>query len=860
MHFHKNKNWLYTGLLFLFLASNVFSQKMTTVKGTVIDAGTKEPLIFVNVAFTGTNIGTETDIDGKFQLDSKYASGSITLSYVGYKTQTIAIEKNTRQKITVKLVSNAIELKTATVTGKKRKRIKNKDNPAVAIMKKAIKNKGNNRIEGQSFYEYDKYEKVQFDLNNFNPEKMRKRRAFKKFQFIFDYVDTSALNGKPFLPFFIQEISSKVYYRKSPESHKEYRNAVKVTSLEEYMDIDDLTTMMDVMYRDINIYGNNVELLGLAFMTPLNPLAPTFYNFYLTDSMAVVNGHDSYEISFFPRNKKNLAFKGKMYIQKGTYAVIKADLGMVKAANLNFVQDLKIVQEFEEKNGVWVLTKDKVVLDFGAFKKGVGIFGNRDVSYKNFVFGKPREDKIYSGAEKVVLVDGAKEKDEADWQSIRHDTLNQTERGVYEMIDTLQNAPAFKTVMTIMKLAFAGYKTAGKFDIGHIANFYSWNPVEGWRLKFGGETNLKFNPKLQLKSYLAYGTRDKNWKYSATLKYSFKDDYLSNPKHFFEVRYRHDVNLVGQLLRYSSSDSFFLSFQRGNRSRMFSFDKYSARYFLEFDNHISIDATYTNTTQRPVGTMVLGFTDELGEPATLPEIQKSELEMAFRFAPNEQYVQGHNYRFPFFNKYPVFTLRLAAGMKGVLGGDYNYGSASLNVFKRFYMSLLGNLRFEAEAGKYFGKGLPYFMLHLPRADQSFGYRTGAFNMMNYQEFVSDEYVTVSIEHYFKGFFFNRVPLLRRLKLRELITFKGIYGRLTDKNNPNKNAGLIQFVREADGSPVTYTLDDKPYMEVSVGVSNIFKVVRIDLLRRLTYLEGHPNIPNLFGVKGMGIRGKLVFEF
>lgn len=861
MHYHAIKTRLLLGLFFSLFALVAFSQKLTVVKGTVLDADTKDPVPFATVAFKGTSIGTDTDFDGKFILETKFPSDSVVISFLGYEDHVFAVEKGTRQRLTVELIPAATLLNTVEVVAKEPGRIKKKNNPAVKIMREVIKRKDENRIEGQAFYEFDKYEKVQFDLNNFDPDKMRKRRAFKKFQFLFDFVDTSELNGKPFLPFFIQEISSKVYYRKNPESKKEYRSAVKVTSLEDYMEIDDLTTMMDVVYRDIDIYDNNITLLDLSFMGPLNRLAPDTYNMFLVDTAAVVNGREAYRINLFPRVKGDLVFKGAIYIQKGTYAVLKADLGIAKGTNLNFVQDLKLEQEFDLVNGVWVLTKDRVQLDFGLFKKGTGIYGTRDVSYKDFIFGEKRENDLYDGTEQVVELKDAKKRDDSYWADIRHDTLSSGEKDVYRMIDTLQNAPAFKTMMEIFKLAFTGYKSIGKFDLGPIGNFYSYNPVEGWRLKLGGETNRKFHPKLQLAGYGAYGLDDEEWKYGASIEYSFREDFVQNPKHYLRLSYQHDVNLVGQILPFSSADNFFLSFQRGNRSRMLFLDKYQANYFLELPNNLSFDFSYTNTNQRPIGTMALDFTNSQGEPASLPEFRTSEVGLVMRFAPNEQFVQGRSYRLPFYNKFPVFTLTLTKGLEDVLGGDYNYGSARLNIFKRFYFSLLGTMRFEAEGGKYFGNGTPYFLLNLPRANQSFAYRTGAFNMMNYQEFVNDQYFSISIEHYFKGFFFNKIPLLKKLKLREVVTFKGIYGGLTDNNDPNAlgNESFIQFVRNNDGEPVTYTLEDKPYMEASVGIMNILKFGRIDVVRRLTYLD-NPEVPEVFGVRGLGVRAKLAFEF
>ncbi len=858
MKFLKSNNQLLLSVLICLLPAFAFSQKMTKIKGAVIDSETSEPIMFANIAFVGTNIGTETDLDGKFEIETKFASDSIQITYVGYQTQTIAIEKETRQNLNIVLTSSSIKLNEIVIKSKGRVKYRNKNNPAVDLIKNVIKHKDENRIGAQDFYEFDKYEKVEFDLNNFDPEKMKKRRAFKKFQFLFDYVDTSELNGKPYLPFYIQETSSKVYYRKSPESKKEFREGVNVLGIEDYVNIEDFSTMMDIIYEDIDIYSNNIRLLDMPFMSPLNPVAINLYKFFIQDTVAI-NGDSCIKLACVPRNKLDLLFRGDLYILKdSTYALIKADLGVDKRINLNFVQDLKLIQEFSRNDGVWVLSKDKLILDFAIFKKGTGVFGKREVSYKDYVFDEPRDEETYSGTENVVAVDDAYKRDESFWKEVRHDTLTAQEQGAFKMIDTLQKVPAFKTITTILQLAFTGYKAFGPIDVGPIGNFYSYNPVEGLRLKVGGETNLKFHPKLSFAGYTAYGFEDKEWKYGGSILYSFKENFRQNPKHYFRLSYQHDVQLVGQILRFSSADNFFLSLQRGTRDKMLFIDRYKGEYFLELPNNLSLDFSYTNTDQKAYGATILKQELEGQEPVILPGIRTSELGLKVRFAPNEQYLQGRNYRVPMYNKFPIFTLTLNSGIKDMLGGDYTYGSATLNIFKRFYLSVLGSMRFEVEAGKYWGEGVPYFLLHLPRANQSFAYRSGDFNMMNYQEFVNDAFIWSGVEHYLNGFFFNKIPLFRRLKLREVVSFKGIYGGLSNKNDPRKNPELIQFIEE-DGKSITNTLEDKPYLEASVGVMNIFKFGRIDLVRRLTYLD-NPEVPEMFGVKGLSMRIKMSASF
>ncbi len=861
MRNQKRKIWLIISLFTLLFGPSLFSQKMVTVKGKVVDADTKEPIPFADVYFLGTTVGTTTDLDGKYEIGSKWGSDTLVASFLSYEPQYVRIDPMVKsQRIFFSLESANIVLKTAEVKGKKKKYTKRKKNPAVALWKKVIAHKDENRPQSYDYYEFDKYEKVELDLNSIT-EKFRNKKAFRKFKFIFDYVDTSELNGKPFLPIYLRETSSKVYYRKNPKATKEYRSGIKVTGMEDYVDTKGFTTVTDLLYRNIDIYKDNILIFDKQFKSPLaGEWANLSYRFYIIDTIEY-NGRKVIDLKFTPVNKQNVAFEGDLYIlADSTYAVIKADFGIPKRINLNFVNDLKLVQEFTPKKGVWVLSKDKITVDFSPSKKGMGFYAKRSVLYKNHLFNNERENSVYLGTKKVVDGKNVYKKDAIYWDSARQEALSKHEAGVYRMIDTLQTVPAFRTTMDIITLLVSGYKAVGPVDIGPVGAFYSFNDVEGFRLRLGGQTNLKFNPKLQFEGYAAYGFKDQELKYAAAAKYSFKEDFKGNPRHYFRLSYQHDTKFVGQDFKFVQEDNFALSFKRGESDRLLFLDKYIAEYFLETVQNLSWKFTYTNTDQRPLGSLRFDFFDQdIQEMRSISHLDASELGLEIRFAPNEQFLQQRNFRTPIFNKYPVFTFDYKLGIKNLLGGDFNYQRVSLNIFKRFYLSLLGNTRFEFEIGKIWANGVPYFLLHLPRANQTFAYRTGSFNMMNFMEFANDKWAFVNIEHSFEGFFFNKIPLLRKLKLRELITFKAIYGSLDDDNNPNKNPELIQFITNDDGQPVTFTLDQKPYMEGSIGVYNIFKIGRIDLVKRLNYL-GNPDIPSMFGVKGLGIRAKIKIEF
>ncbi len=867
MNFTNLKNHLIFSLFLLLFSSTAFAQKLTIVKGTVIDKDTKEPLPFATVGFKGTTVGATTDLDGVYELDTKWASNQLEVSSLGYETKLIPVVVGEKQVVDVELESTALQIKEVVVKAK-RERYRRRDNPAVDLMRNVIANKEKNRLEAEDYYEVDKYEKVQFDINNFDPDVLKKRKAFKNYQFILDHVDTSQVNGKPFLPFFIQEMSSKIYYRQNPEGRKEHRYGIKVTGMKEYVDDKDLTDMTEVLYQKVNIYENNIRLLDLDFTSPLSSTAIVFYRFYIIDTTGTVNGVPVTKLSFYPNNDQNIAFKGDLYITRGdssTLALVKADLSITRHINVNFVQDLRLNQEFMQlENGMWVRKQDQVVMDFAIRKKGNGFYGTRTASYDGYTLHQPHPDSMYAGTEKIIEVDEVYKKDEAFWQNARHIPLTEKEQGIYQMIDTIQGMPSFKRAMNVMSLVFTGYKAFGPVDIGPIANFYSFNPVEGTRVKFGGETNLKFHPKLNIGGYGAYGFKDEAFKYAGFATYSFRDDFKQNPKHYVKLLYQKEVNLVGQILLLNSPDNFFLSFQRGTRDRMLLLNKIQGEYFLETDNHMSYQFTYTNTRNRPYGaTEFINFRqdDELKVDTLYSnDFNTSDVGLTWRFAPNEQYLQGRTYRTQLFNKYPIITLKLNAGIKG-LGGDYAYQSASLNIVKRFYLSFLGVTRMDFEVGKIWGDGVPYFLLNMPKANQAFTYRTNSFNMMNYQEFVSDQYGFLMLEHNFNGWIFNKIPLLRKLKLREAITFKAIYGGLSDRNNPEVHPEFIQFLNDEQNRRVTYTLQDKPYVEAGISVGNIFKVLRLDLVRRINYLEDYrPDIPKLFGVKGLGLRFRVQASF
>ncbi len=848
-------------LLNIFFLTALFSQKNVTIKGVITDAETGETLPFATVVYVGNeSVGTTTDFDGIYEFTSKWGTDSIEAAFVGYEPQTVAIDKSQKSHtINFQLTTNSVTLVTAQVKAKK-KRYRRKDNPAVTLMKKVIKNKDKNRLEGQAHAEYEKYEKVELAINDIT-EEYKQKKIFKKLQFLFDYVDTSEVNGKPFLPIYIKETASKIYYQKSPRKEKEYQEGVKISGLDDYLINENLSKLTEYLYQDIDIYSNNVFLFGKSFISPLSSaIGNAFYRYYIIDTIQY-NGMEVIDLAFLPNNKQDIGFKGNLYITNdSSHAVVKAELGLTKDANLNWINDLLLVQEFTPHEDFYILNKDKITADFALLSNSRGFFGSRAVQYRNHVFEKPQDPSIYDGVTKIVISSDAKKRTEDFWATARHSPLTIKEKRVYELVDTLQTVSAFKNALNIVSTLTSGYWQFDKVELGPVGAFYSFNEVEGFRLRIGGSTTTNFNPKLQLEGYVAYGFGDNEFKYAGSILYSFNENYKESPRHYLSASYQHETNFAGQQLKFVSEDNFFLSFKRGNTSRLLFVDAFKLNYLRETGRDWTFGLNFKLEEQSPLGSLNFDRFDPENPGIPIQSaINTTELEGTIRWAPNEKFVQGRNLKFSIFNQYPIFNLKYAQGFNGVFGGDFSYQRLTLDVFKRFYLSPIGITDVSIEGGKVWGDGIPYFNLLIPRGNQTFAYQDEAFNLLNFLEFTSDAFVSWDVQHFFNGFIFNKIPLLKKLKLREVITFKGVYGSLRDANNPNLNPDLIQFTRDENGQAETFTLDERPYLEGSVGVSNIFKVGRVDLVQRFNYLD-NPNVPQLFGVRGLGIRFQIKFEF
>lgn len=826
---------------------NAYGQGINYIRGTLLDAENNEAVAFAGIGILGTNYSTISDADGNFKISARNLSDiQLLVNSVGYVPETLKV-KNIDKPLIIKLKYDTKQLEEVIVKPGKVK-YKRKNNPAVELIEKVIDHKKENRKEALDFYQNEKYEKVIFALSNLS-EEFKSRKILKSFRFVFENRDTSKISGIEILPVFMKENISSFYYRKDPKSKKEYIKASQMVNFEG-VDKQGLTDYLKYLYQDINIYDNNISFLTNQFVSPVAPTAPLLYRYYIMDTVEV-EGSECIRLFFSPRNKTDMLFQGDLFILKdSTYAIKKISLSVNPQINLNWVKDVKICQTFNKTESGWMLTTDDIAIDFGITKKGMGIFGQKTISYKDYIFDSIN-DTVFSG-EEIVELNGSEKYDSTFWKDNRHNELSKSESNTYVVMDSVKNVPAFKRTVDIMSLLVYGYKDVGFFEVGPVNTFYSYNPVEGNRYRFGGRTTVLFSKKIFLEGYLAYGFLDEKYKYygSATLSLTPRSIY-EFPIKYIRVSYQNDTKVPGQDLQYIHEDNILLSLRRGPNDKMFYNKIFRIEHLNEFKNHFSYNLSYMYNEQAPAGNLYFNYTDYLQHVNNIPRINVSEISVNLRFAPKEQFYQGKIYRTAFANAYPIFELQYTLGNKLIMN-DYNYHKLKFSIYKRFYLSMFGYTDVLWESGKVFGH-LPYPLLIIHRANQTYSYQSLSYNMMNFLEFISDQYTSLNIDHSFNGLIFNKVPLFRRLKLREVATLKILYGNVTRENDPMYHSDLFRFPLDVDGSPLSYTLEQKPYIEGSVGVANIFKVIRIDVVKRFTYL-GHKNVSEI------GIRAKFKFDF
>jgi hypothetical protein len=815
--------------LFLFVVMaltpfTIFGQS-TTITGKVTDALTNEAVPFATVIFKGSNIGTNTDFEGNFRLNSATPTDSILCTLVGYKPVLMRVKKGETQIINIVLSTNQFEFQEVV--------IRPGENPALQIIRNIIEHKPDNDPSKLSSYQFEVYNKLEFDITNIN-DKLKNNKLLKPFNFIWDNIDSSETNSKPFLPFFISESLSDIYFKSNPKDKREIIKASKISGLENAT----VTQFLGDMYQKVDIYGNFIDLFGKSFVSPTSNIGTLYYKYYLLDS-TFINNKWCYKIKFRPRRPEDLTFLGELWVNDTTWAIKKIDMRISAKANINWVEDMAIVQEYTYfNNQQWMLSKDKLVVDFAAKDDGTGFIGRKTTSYRDFHINEQPIDSIFKGAENIIVKVDAADKSAEFWDNSRHDSLSNRELQIYHMVDTIKSLPAFQTYVNLITMFFTGYKDIGKIELGPYYTFYSFNKIEGNRFRIGARTSDDFSTKIQLDGYVAYGLKDERFKYGGGIRYKLSD----KPRQFIGVNYKNDVQQLGQSDNAFQDDNVLSSlFRRNPANRLNNIEYHKAWYEIEWVPGISNRITYQHTKFTPLGDLKINYYYNDDTTDIRNSYKSTELNLYFRFAYREKFVAGKVDRVSLGSDYPILQVNYTQGIKGLESGFFNYQKINAKVDDLLRLAPFGYAYWAITAGRIWGK-VPYPLLEMHPGNETYFYDYAAFNLMNYFEFVSDYYLTGTAVQHFDGFFFNKIPLMRKLQWREIAQVKAVWGGINKRNLDileNKSAFT--------------TLRSKPYVEVGAGVENIFKILRVDFLWRLAYLENQ-------NISKYGIRASLQLTF
>ena len=800
----------------------------TKVSGIIVDKK-NEPIPFANVVFLGSSEGIVSNEDGRFYLESQKDYTALEVSFMGFVTKEVALTKKVTYELKIVLAEEEVLKEVVVYTGKTSK----KNNPALDILRKIWERRRKNGLKMFNQYQYEKYEKVEFDMNTIDSAFM-KSKIFKGMEFIFNQVDTSQVTGKTYLPIFINEAISNVYGDNVKNKTKEILTANRNSGLENG---DMVNTFIKDLYNEYDIYDNYLTFFDKAFTSPLSRTGIDVYNYVLSDS-TFIDDKWCYNILFYPRRKNELTFKGNFWVNDTTFAIKNISMAVTKSANINWVKEIYIDQEFEVLNdSVFLLTRDHMMSDFALRKKETskGVYGKRTTLIKNHKFNEEKPDNFYK--EEVNFIDNSVyARSNEYWNENRFEKLNKDEEGIYKMLDTLKTVKKFKQLYNLVSILGSGYVEFKGFDYGPIFSTFGYNEVEGIRVRVGGRTYFGRNDPWRIQGYTAYGFDDNKFKYGISGKWMID----KKNRIIIAAGNRRDVEQIGASLtttndvlgRSFASSSLFAS---GNNGKLTNINLTNLSAEIEAAKNFTIQTGFTyRTLESASDTFKLDYYTDATQTTTKSEVKQAEFNVQLEFTPNRKAIGYGVERIYVDSPYSHLFVNYGQGFKGFANSDFDYKKLQLYYKQPFIIGPLGRTNIIVELGKTFGE-VPLGLMSIVPGNQTYFTIENTFNNLNFYEFVADEYATLQWIHNFQGKLFARVPYLRKLNWREIIGIKTVYGTVSDEN---------KFI---NASGLTYISPEKPYYEYSAGIGNIFKVFRIDCSWRGNY-RTLPDANN-FTIKG-----------
>ena len=816
------------------------------LRGYIIDEATGDSIPYASAIYRGHNVAVASNINGQFTI-ARHEGWVLTFSAVGYVSKSITITASTKQNFNVKLKPDTKALKEVVVKTKRR-RYSRKNNPAVELMKKVVEAKKRTDLDNRDYYQYNKYQKLTLALNDITPEKLEDPKMKKK-PWLKDQVEKCEYNGKLILPVSVDETVTQKIYRKHPHSEKNIvkgQNSTGVNDLFQTGDI--LNTVLKDVFSDVNIYDDQIRLLQYPFTSPIGKDAVAFYRFYIMDTL-YVERDKCIHLHFLPNNQQDFGFRGDIYIlADSSYQVKRCELTIPKKSDVNFVENMKIVQEFTQlPDSTWVLSVDDMLAEIklASFIKEAAVI--RTTRLTDYAFD-PLPKQLFKGKAKDVKEADAMMRDEAFWNKYRQVSLTKSESKMDAFVNNLSQIKGFKYIIFGLKALIENFVETGnpsKVDIGPINTMLTSNPVDGLRTRISAQTTAKLNPHWFASGYFARGWKSEKNYYKADLTYSFnKKEYLPRefPKRTLTLSSTYDIMAPSDKFMKTDKDNVFTSFKWSKVNKMMFYNRQEIKYEREED--WGFKTTLGFKAEENEGALGLNFTplsqysqkytdgNVLLEPNS-NKFRTSEFHAEFRFAPGETYINTKQRRLKINLDAPVFILGHTVGIKGFLGGDYRYNFTEASIYKRFWMKSWGKIDCYLKGGIQWNQ-VPYPLLIMPETNLSYIIQDETFELIDNMEFLNDRFASLYISWDFNGKIFNRIPLLKKLKWREYIGFRCLWGGLSDKNNPfleqNAQSDILMLFPEG-----CHVMDSKkPYYELSVGIHNIFKLIHVEYVRRLNY--------------------------
>ena len=773
-----------------------------------------------------SKIGTFSNDSGYYELETYYATEILQFSFSGYITKQIPVQLEMTQVIDAELSILSSEMDEVVIRPPD-------EYPSTILHKKMVRFKPVNDREKLQSYDYEVYNKIQFDLNNIG-DKFEGREVVKRLDFVMAYLDSND-QGQTYLPLILSESISDYSYQKNPKKKKEVIKASHISGVENFQ----LSQLLGDMYLDVNIYDNYIDLFNLAFISPASDNARSFYKFYLEDSMFIDNQW-CLKLRFAPKRKGDLTFVGEMWIHDTTYAIKSVKASISENANINYIQNIYFEHTFSMvQPEVWMLTEEKMIADIKLTQKSklYGFYGRKFSSRKNFVINQKHPEDFYKSNENVIILPEANSRSDSFWVANRHKPLSATETGINDMVDSLNNSPFFKTMKKLTYFVSTGYYQAGKIEIGNLYNLASYNPVEHFRTALALRTSNEFSRRIEFSVRGAYGFNDERFKYGAGIRYNV----TPKKRGMLSAFYNYDIEQIGQSPTAAAVGSTF-----GNVFRTGPLDKltFVEKVGINFEKDLKKDFVVYGGMEwkefKALGKANYVRQTPEGSFDTISTLQTTEFTLRFRWTKDEEFISGAFDRVSTGSKFPIFAIQGIFGVKGIFGSDYNYQKFEATMDHSRNIGFLGRIRYGVSGGYILGTAAyPFLKVH--EGNQSYWLLTSTFNKLNFFEFISDKYVGAYVEHHFQGLILDRVPLIRKLKWRVVAGSRAVLGEI-DQRHFNEML-LPDFTKR---------FNNIPYTEASVGIENIFKVGRVDAVWRLTHLDP--------GANPVGIRARWTFIF